>query len=194
VIARDRRYEREIFKLLGASVNSNYCLTANEEIFQKKLRIGVGPEAKIIYGSESADGVSPYKTRREAFAAGIRGCDWLGIEPYPSPRPIGLCEQFILSTTDWYLDASSMRDAYEIGCGLSYLFFQLDVWKQSLDIALEIRKGLRAHSVRFVRETRQKGENRPYGLDEVLKAFGLILTEDLKQIYDDPSNHSREVW
>jgi hypothetical protein len=192
-IARDRRYEREIFKFLGASVNHNYCLNAIEEIFQGKLRIGVGPEAKVIYGRDTEE-LSPYKTHRQAFAAGIRGCDWLGIEPYRSLRPIGPCEQLILSTSDWYLDASSKRDAYEIGCGLSYLFFQLDKWEQPSEIALGLRKRLRAHPVQFVRETRQKGENRPYGLNEVLSEFSRIAADALRQIYDDPSNHSREVW
>ena len=102
-IARDRRYEREIFEFLGASVNRNYCLNANKEIFQEKLRIGVGLEVKIIYGSESADELLLYKTRREAFTAGIQGCAWLSNEPYQSLRPIGPCEQLILSTRDWYL-------------------------------------------------------------------------------------------
>lgn len=193
-IARDRRYESEIFKFLGASVNRNYCLNANEEIFQEKLRIGVGPEVKIIYGSESADELLLYKTRREAFTAGIQGCAWLSNEPYQSLRPIGPCEQLILSTRDWYLDASSRRDTYEIGRGLSYLFFQLDKWNQPLEIALEIRKLLWAHSVRCVRETSQKGENTPYGLNEVLSEFGRITAEALRQIYHDPSNHRREVW
>jgi hypothetical protein len=192
-IARDRRYEREIFQFLSASVNHNYCLNAIEEIFQGKLRIGVGSEAKVFYGRDTEE-LSPFKTHREAFTSGIRGCDWLGIEPYPSPRPIGPCEQLILSTNDWYLDASSKRDAYEIGCGLSYLFFQLDVWGQSLELALDLRKRLRVHSVKFVRETRQKGENRPYGLNEVLNEFGRIAAEGLKQIYYDPADHSREVW
>ena len=82
-----------------------------------------------------------------------------------------------MSTSDWYLDASSKRDAYEIGCGLSYVFFQLDVWKQPLEIALKIRKELRVYSVRFVRETRQKGENRPYGLNEVLSEFSRIVAQ-----------------
>ena len=135
-----------------------------------------------------------YKTRREAFTAGIQGCAWLSNEPYQSLRPIGPCEQLILSTRDWYLDASSRGDAYEIGRGLSYLFFQLDMWKQPLEIALELRKRLRAHSVRFVRETHQKGESTPYGLNEVLSEFGQITAEALRQIYYDPSNHMREVW
>jgi len=193
-IARDRRYERESFKFLGASVNRNYCLNAKEEIFQEKLRIGVGPEVKIIYGSESADELLLYKTRREAFTAGIQGCAWLSNEPYQSLRPIGPCEQLILSTRDWYLDASSRRDAYEIGRGLSYVFFQLDKWNQPLEIALELRKRLRAHSVRFVRETHQKGESTLYGLNEVLSEFGRITAEALRHIYYDPSNHWREVW
>jgi hypothetical protein len=193
-IARDRRYEREIFKFLGASVNPNYCSNAVEAIFQEKLRIGVGPEVKIIYGSESEDEILLYKTSREAFAAGIQGCAWLSSEPSQSRRPIGPCEQLILSTRDWYLDASSRRDAYEIGCGLSYLFFQLDKWNQPIEIALELRKRLWAHSVRFVHETRHKGENIPYGLNEVLSEFSRIAAEALKQIYYDPSNHSREVW
>jgi hypothetical protein len=192
-IARDRRYEREIFKFLGASVNRDYCLNANNEIFQGKLRIGVGPEVKVIYGRDTEE-LSPYKTHRAAFTAGIRGCDWLGTEPNRSLRPIGPCEQLVLSTSDWYLDASSKRDAYEVGCGLRYVFFELDVWRQPLEVALKIRKELRLHSVRFVRETRQKGENRPYGLNEVLSAFGQIVANDLKQIYDDPSDHSCEVW
>jgi hypothetical protein len=192
-IARGRRYEREIFKFLGASINRNYCLNANKEIFQEKLRIGVGPEVQIIYGSESADELLLYKTRREAFTAGIQGCAWLSNEPYHSLRPIGPCEQLILSTRDWYLDASSRRDAYEIGRGLSYVFFQLDKWNQPLEIALELRKRLRAHSVRFVRETHQKGESTPYRLNEVLSEFGRITAEALSQIYYDPSNHMREV-
>ena len=178
---------------MGALVNHNCCLNAIEEIFQGKLRTGVGPEAKVIYGRDTEE-FSPYKTHRQAFAAGIRGCDWLGIEPYRSLRPIGPCEQLISSTSDWYLDASSKRDAYEIGCGLSYLFFQLDVWGQSLELALDLRKRLRVHAVKFVRGTRQKGENRPYGLNEVLNEFGRIAAEGLKQIYYDPADHSREVW
>jgi hypothetical protein len=73
-IAHDWRYECEIFKFFGTLVNHNYYLNAIEEIFQGKLRIGVGPEAKIIYGRDT-EALSPYKTHRQAFAAGIRGCD-----------------------------------------------------------------------------------------------------------------------
>ena len=74
------------------------------------------------------------------------------------------------------------------------MFFQLDKWNQPIEIALELRKRLRAHSIRFVRETRQKGESIPYGLNEVLSEFGRITAEALSQIYYDPSNHMREVW
>ena len=84
--------------------------------------------------------------------------------------------------------------AFVNGRGLSYVFFQLDKWNQPLEIALELRKRLRAHSVRFVRETHQKGESTPYGLNEVLSEFGRITAEALSQIYYDPSNHVREVW
>ena len=37
-----------------------------------------------------------YKTRREAFTAGIQGCAWLSNEPYQSLRPIGPCEQLVI--------------------------------------------------------------------------------------------------
>jgi len=76
----------------------------------------------------------------------------------------------------------------------SYVFSQLDKWNQPLEIALELRKRLRAHSIRFVRETHQKGESTPYGLNEVLSEFGRITAEALRQVYYDPPNHMREVW
>ena len=49
-IACDRRYEREIFKFLGASVNRNYCLNAKEEIlgcFILQLTVSSTPLAVI---------------------------------------------------------------------------------------------------------------------------------------------------
>jgi hypothetical protein len=47
-------------------------LNANKEIFQEKLRIGVGPEVKIIYGSENPDELLLYKTRVRLLQQGFK--------------------------------------------------------------------------------------------------------------------------
>ena len=84
-------------------------------------------------------------------------------------------------------------------CLRNWLWTELSVFStRCLEAALRCCIGNPERITDILRSIRTgnapKGENKPYGLDEVLKAFGLILAKDLKQIYDDPSNHSREVW
>lgn len=161
-IARNDRYKADIFNFLGAEVNPDYCVRAVNRIFEGELGIGVGENVSADFRHEDPD-ESGYRTRKEAFCAGIDGANWKDSREFRSPRLPVPCEQLMLETRDWSLQNSSYRDAYELGRGLSYLFFQLDTWGQPLEVAEDLRKRLRHHSVHHVTEGHRQGVKARYG-------------------------------
>jgi hypothetical protein len=192
-IARDKRYREQIFKYLGCDVNPEYLKEALRGAFAGSVRTGVGPDVPAEWRHEDPD-PSGYRTRKEAFCAGMDGVLWTQATKEPVLHTVGPCEALIWTVRDWSLQVSSYREAYQLGRGLSYIFFQLDRWGQSKDVGEEMLKRLRHEAVRSVTQQRRTGQNAVYDLDTLLRTFAEITQVSLSQIYPNIEDHAREVW
>jgi hypothetical protein len=192
-IAPNERYRPDVFRFLGSSVNPRYVEESLHSVIEGKLLIGAAPGAPHEFQHTELD-PSGYLSRTRAFCAGIDGAYWTKTDTWEPQRVIGPCEKLILGTRDWVLQASTYREAYELGRGLSYMFFQLDDWDQPVDQGILMRRVLMQHAVSYLREQRKAGLLPVYNLDVLLTEFAQTARDALGQIYYEPKNHSLEVW